>query len=145
MGLLCVVLFLQVSHEAHLEPVDVLDVPKDNFQLVIVEHVYTFPALTQIPLQQHEPQFTARPAKIKLRKFTMWPTVQVPLSLKKKLVFKKNIENCVYKNTIIFRLVQNKQKRICLEAKCECGSVKNQKFLGSTKRMVHLSYRTHDR
>lgn len=85
MGLLCVVLFLQVSHEAHLEPVDVLDVPKDNFQLVIVEHVYTFPALTQIPLQQHEPQITARPAKLKLQKFPMWPAVQVPLSLKKKM------------------------------------------------------------
>lgn len=59
MGILCVVLFLQVSHKAHLEPVDVLDVPKDDFQLVIVEHVYAFPALTQIPLQQYEPQFTA--------------------------------------------------------------------------------------
>lgn len=70
MGLLCVVLFLQISHKAHLEPVDVLDVPKDNFQLVIVEHVYTFPALTQIPLQQYEPQIT-RPSKIKLLKFTM--------------------------------------------------------------------------
>lgn len=68
MGLLCVVLFLQVSHKAHLEPIDVLNVPKNNFQLVIVEHVYTFPALTQIPLQQYEPHITAKPSKLKLIK-----------------------------------------------------------------------------
>lgn len=66
MGLLCVVLFLQVPHKAHLEPVDILDVPKDDFQLVIVEHVYALPALTQIPLQQYEPQITARPSLILL-------------------------------------------------------------------------------
>lgn len=64
MWLLCVVLFLQVSNKAHLEPVDVLNVPEDDLQLVIVEHVYTFPALTQIPLQEYEPQVTA--LKIKL-------------------------------------------------------------------------------
>lgn len=66
MGVLCVVLFLQVSHKAHLEPVDILDVPKDDFQLVIVEHVYAFPALTQIPLQQNQPRITARPSLIRL-------------------------------------------------------------------------------
>lgn len=53
MGVLCVVLFLQVSNKAHLEAVDVLDVPKDDFQLVIVEHVHTLPALAQVALQQN--------------------------------------------------------------------------------------------
>lgn len=79
MGLLCVVLFLQVSHKAHLEPVDILDVPKDDFQLVIVEHVYAFPALTQIPLQQNQPQITARPSLIKVFNWQLSLLVQMPL------------------------------------------------------------------
>lgn len=53
MGLLCVVLFLQVSNKAHLEAVDVLDVTKDHLQLVVIEHVHTLPALPQVSLQQH--------------------------------------------------------------------------------------------
>lgn len=53
MGLLCVVLFLQVSNESHLEAVDVLDVPKDDLQLVVIEHVHTLPALAQVALQQY--------------------------------------------------------------------------------------------
>lgn len=89
MGLLCVVLFLQVPHKAHLEPIDVLDVPEDDFQLVVVEHVHTFPALTKIPLQQYQPQITARPSKIKLLHFTTRADVQVPLSLKK-MAFKND-------------------------------------------------------
>lgn len=52
MGFLCVVLFLQIPNEAHLEAVDVLDVPKDDLQLVVIEHVHTLPALTQVSLQQ---------------------------------------------------------------------------------------------
>lgn len=144
MGLLCVVLFLQVPHKAHLEPIDVLDVPEDDFQLVVVEHVHTFPALTKIPLQQYQPQITARPSKIKLLHFTTRADVQVPLSLKK-MAFKNDCGAQSFLDGIIFRWIQNKQKRICLEAKCECGSVKNHKFLGSTKRMVRLSCSTHDR
>ena len=53
MGLLCVVLFLQVSNEAHLEAVDVLDVSKNDLQLIIIEHVHTLPALAQVALQQY--------------------------------------------------------------------------------------------
>lgn len=52
MGFLCVVLFLQIPNEAHLEAVDVLDVPEDDLQLVIIEHVHTLPALAQVSLQQ---------------------------------------------------------------------------------------------
>lgn len=53
MGFLCVVLLLQVPNKAHLEAVDVLDVPKDDLQLVIIEHVHTLPALAQVSLQQY--------------------------------------------------------------------------------------------
>lgn len=56
MGLLCVVLFLQVSNKAHLEAVDVLDVTKDHLQLVVIEHVHTLPALPQVSLQQYTEQ-----------------------------------------------------------------------------------------
>lgn len=56
MGFLCVVLFLQVSNKAHLEAVDVLDVPKDDLQLVVIEHVHTLPALAQVSLQQQRLQ-----------------------------------------------------------------------------------------
>ena len=56
MRVVCVVLFLQVSNEAHLEAVDVLDVPKDDLQLVIIEHVHTLPALAQVALQQYGSQ-----------------------------------------------------------------------------------------
>lgn len=52
MGLLCVVLLLQVSHEAHLEAVDVLDVPEDDLKLVVIEHVHALPALAQVSLQK---------------------------------------------------------------------------------------------
>lgn len=52
MGFLCVVLFLQIPNKAHLEAVDVLDVPKYDLQLVIVEHVHALPALAQVSLQQ---------------------------------------------------------------------------------------------
>lgn len=52
MGFLCVVLFLQVSNKSHLEAVDVLDVPKDDLQLVVIEHVHALPALAQVALQQ---------------------------------------------------------------------------------------------
>lgn len=54
MRFLCVVLLLQVPHEAHLEAVDILDVPEDDLELVVVEHVYTLPALTQVSLQTHK-------------------------------------------------------------------------------------------
>lgn len=54
----------------------------------------------------------------------------------------KKMGFAAYKTTIFFRLVENKQKRVCLEGTCECGRVKNHKFLGSTKRLVHLSYST---
>lgn len=54
MGLLCVVLLLQIPHEAHLEAVDILDVPENDLELVIVEHVYTLPALTQVSLQTNK-------------------------------------------------------------------------------------------
>lgn len=53
MRLLRVVLFLQVSDEAHLEAVDVLDVAKDDLELVVVEHVHALPALAQVALQRH--------------------------------------------------------------------------------------------
>ena len=53
MGVVCVVLFLQVSNKAHLEAVDVLDVPEDDLQLVVIEHVHTLPALAQIALKQY--------------------------------------------------------------------------------------------
>lgn len=53
MRFLCVVLFLQVSNKAHLETIDVLNVPKDDLQLVVVEHIHTLPALAQVPLQQY--------------------------------------------------------------------------------------------
>lgn len=56
MGLFRVVLLLQVSNKAHLEAVDVLNVPKNDFQLVVIEHVHTFPALAQVPLQQNSLQ-----------------------------------------------------------------------------------------
>lgn len=52
MGFLCVVLLLQVSHKAHLEAVDVLDVPEDDLKLVVIEHVHTLPALAQVSLQK---------------------------------------------------------------------------------------------
>lgn len=52
MWLLCVVLFLQVSNKTHLEAVNVLNVPKDDLQLVIIEHVHALPALAQVTLQQ---------------------------------------------------------------------------------------------
>ena len=52
MGILCVVLFLQVSHKAHLEAVDVLNVPKDHFELVIIEHVHPLPTLAQVALRE---------------------------------------------------------------------------------------------
>lgn len=44
-GVVIVVLFLQVSHEAHLKSVDVFNVPKDHLQLFITEHVPSLPAL----------------------------------------------------------------------------------------------------
>lgn len=59
MGFLCVVLLLQVPHEAHLEAVDVLDVPKDNLQLVVVEHVHTLPALAQVSLHTDKQNMAA--------------------------------------------------------------------------------------
>lgn len=52
MRLFRVVLFLQVSNKAHLEAVNVLDVPKDDLQLVVVEHVHTLPTLAQVTLEQ---------------------------------------------------------------------------------------------
>lgn len=51
MGVIIVVLFLQVSYKAHLKPVDVFNVPKDHLQLLITEHVPSFPALLQVALQ----------------------------------------------------------------------------------------------
>lgn len=54
MRFLRVVLLLQVPHEAHLETVDILDVPEDDLELVVVEHVYTLPALTQVSLQANK-------------------------------------------------------------------------------------------
>lgn len=54
MGFFCVVLLLQVPHEAHLEAVDVLDVPEDDLELVVVEHVYTLPALAQVSLRTNK-------------------------------------------------------------------------------------------
>lgn len=54
MGFLCVVLLLQVPHEAHLEAVDVLDVPEDDLELVVVEHVHALPALAQVSLQTNK-------------------------------------------------------------------------------------------
>ena len=53
MWFLCVVLFLQISDKAHLEAVDVLNVPEDDLQLVVIEHVHTLPALAQVSLQQY--------------------------------------------------------------------------------------------
>lgn len=51
MRFLCVVLFLQISNKAHLKAVDVLDVSKDDLQLVVIKHVHTLPALAQVALQ----------------------------------------------------------------------------------------------
>ncbi len=53
MRFLCVVLFLQVSNKTHLETVDVLNVSKDDLQLVVIEHIHTLPALAQVSLQQY--------------------------------------------------------------------------------------------
>lgn len=53
-GVIIVVLFLQVSHEAHLKPVDVFNVPKDYLQLLITEHVPSLPALLQVALHTKE-------------------------------------------------------------------------------------------
>lgn len=50
-GVVIVVLLLQVSHKAHLKPVDVFNVPKDDLQLLIAEHVPSFSALLQVALQ----------------------------------------------------------------------------------------------
>lgn len=53
MWVIRVVLFLQVSNKAHLEAEDVLDVPKDDPQLVVIEHVHALPALPQVALKQY--------------------------------------------------------------------------------------------
>lgn len=53
-GVIIVVLFLQVSHEAHLKPVDVFNIPKDHLQLLIAEHVSSLPALLQVALHTKE-------------------------------------------------------------------------------------------
>lgn len=53
-GVIIVVLLLQVSHEAHLKSVDVFNVSKDDFQLLITEHVPSLSALLQVPLQTKE-------------------------------------------------------------------------------------------
>lgn len=50
MRLLRVVLLLQVSDEAHLEAVNVLDVPKDDLELIVIEHVHALLALAQVAL-----------------------------------------------------------------------------------------------
>lgn len=69
MGFLCVVLLLQVSHKAHLEAVDVLDVPEDDLKLVVIEHVHTLPALAQVSLQKIWVAAAVRPSgAIRLRR-----------------------------------------------------------------------------
>lgn len=50
-GVIIVVLLLQVSHKAHLKSVDVFNVPKDDFQLLVTEHVPSLAALLQVALQ----------------------------------------------------------------------------------------------
>lgn len=64
MGFLCIVLFLQVPNEAHLEAVDVFNVPKYDLQLVVVEHIHTFSALAQVSLQQYWLQLIVRLSKM---------------------------------------------------------------------------------
>lgn len=54
MWLFCVVLFLQISNEAHLEAVNVFDVSKDDLQLVVIEHIHTLPTLAQVTLEQKD-------------------------------------------------------------------------------------------
>lgn len=53
-GVIIIVLFFQVSHEAHLKPVDVFNVPKDYLHLLITEHIPSLPALLQVALQIKE-------------------------------------------------------------------------------------------
>lgn len=53
-GVIIVVLLLQVSYKAHLKSVDVFDVPKDDFQLLVTEHVPSLAALLQVSLQTKE-------------------------------------------------------------------------------------------
>lgn len=55
MGFLNVVLFLQVSHKSHLKSVDIFNVSKYHFQLVIIEHVNPLSALPQVALQRETP------------------------------------------------------------------------------------------
>ena len=50
-GVVIIVLLLQVSHKAHLKPVDVFNVPKDDLKLLIAEHVPSLAALLQVALQ----------------------------------------------------------------------------------------------
>lgn len=60
MWFFCVVLFLQISNKAHLEAVNVLDVSKDDLQLVIIEHVHTLPTLAQVTLERKGVTTTVR-------------------------------------------------------------------------------------
>lgn len=50
MGFLCVILLFQISNKSHLKSIDVLDVSKNDFYLVIIEHVNPLSALPQVTL-----------------------------------------------------------------------------------------------
>lgn len=50
MGILVVVLFLQVPDKTHLKSIDIFNVPKDDLQLFITEHIPSLPALLQVAL-----------------------------------------------------------------------------------------------
>lgn len=61
MWLFCVELLLQVPHKANLESVDVFDVPENHFKLVLIKHVPSLFAVSQVTLHRREAHLCSLP------------------------------------------------------------------------------------